>query len=86
MDRQNTQCVAVRVNAVRISNRTYLIYTQAGFRKVLKRLYPENWKSVEGYPQSYPSVVVYAEGYRGYHYPQCYCTPARLMLEVLRNS
>lgn len=58
-------------NMLLLWGETYLVWTQAGYRKAIKDLHAghdDHGTPVEGYPRFYPAVVTFMPRYRGYHY------------------
>jgi hypothetical protein len=61
----------VRPNMTYLGGSLYIVRTQAGFEQAVKhfeRPDPVDWNEVEGYPKSYPSLLVLHRMYRGYTY------------------
>lgn len=58
---------------------TYIVTTQAGFNKALKRyaklleIEDDLKYEIIGYPKTYPSLVSFSRQYKGYHYIQAEC-------------
>lgn len=63
---------------------TYIVTTQAGFKKVLKRyaqlleIEDDLNYEISNYPKVYPSLVSFSRRYRGYHYIHAECNPVVL--------
>lgn len=56
-------------NYTYVGNRFYIVRTQAGFNQAIKHYLGEkNEYTVQGYPTSYPSLITFNMGYRGYFY------------------
>lgn len=58
---------------------TYIVTTQAGFKKAVKRyvrlleIAHDLEYEISNYPKSYPSLVTFSRGYKGYHYIHAEC-------------
>jgi hypothetical protein len=64
----------------------YIVRTQAGFRRALKQFYGRVPSRLEGYPVSYPSLVCFSTGYRGYHYARTDCMHVNDIVSALVAS
>lgn len=63
-------------NMVILSNGSYLVRTQAGFKKAIKHWVEDYWYFPDdnfNYPKSYPSVVDFYHYYKGSHVYNCNC-------------
>lgn len=76
-----------RENMVHLGGTRYLVWTQAGFKKALKRVLGDDGDYVHrnGHPLSYPSVVTFVEGYIGYHFYDARCTPLVHEIDRLKS-
>lgn len=80
-------------NFKHVHGNTYIVYTQAGFRKASKvegASYLEHMTSSEyfnnyltGFPDSYPSLVSYTQGYHGYNYKVATCIPISKIKDLM---
>jgi hypothetical protein len=66
-------------NFHRVAPGVYIVRTQAGFRKALKKFLGESYAEMKsdlvGYPKEYPSMVFFSNGYKGYFFPVAKCIP-----------
>lgn len=64
-------------NATRLATGIYIVRTQAGFKKVLKRVMGDMGepKDTDNWPKKYPALISVTVGYQGYTYPQVRCIP-----------
>lgn len=61
-------------NMTKIRNNTYIVRTQAGYRKALKDFHKDADpcdKEVRSYPKTYPSLVILSSHYNGGNYVTC---------------
>ena len=78
-------------NLVRLDKNTFLVRTQAGFRKAIclytevdsYSLFKAEFGYIEGYPKGYPSIVKFYSYYRGYTQIGCNCTKVNKYLDKL---
>lgn len=81
-------------NIRRIRPSQYVVWTQAGFKKacreVVKRYDPDltrNFrKYIEGFPKSYPSLVEFHDGYKGYRYWIVKCSSIDDAIQKYKNE
>lgn len=79
-------------NVRRFNAYRYVVWTQAGFKQACRMLRESTGDTentddacpIEGYPESYPSMVVFSSGYEGYHYWQAMCRPLDKAIENAR--
>lgn len=63
-----------RENMTKIGHSTYVVRTQAGYRKALKDFHKDADpfdKKVQSYPKSYPSLIILSSHYNGGNYVTC---------------
>ncbi len=71
-------------NMKKLSCGSYLVRTQAGFKRALKDYLKDSCHEYYGgHPESYPSVVDFYEGYTGYHYVRASCVHVNKRKEQL---
>lgn len=78
----------LRENMVHLGGTRYLVWTQAGFTKARKHVLGDDagyYEHRNGYPQSYPSVVTFEEGYEGYSFYDARCTPLGQEIDQLKR-
>ena len=76
--------IILKPNMTKLSHNTFIVRTQAGFRKALKdykRYMCCDKMELSGYPKIYPSLVVFSMQYRGYEYIVAHCTPVNDILK-----
>lgn len=74
-----TADVASVDNMKQLSRCRFIVWTQAGYKKVCKIMSGE--AEVHGYPVVYPSLVTFSRQYVGYHYYRATCTPLHAAIE-----
>ncbi|KXA71071.1 Uncharacterised protein [Bordetella hinzii] len=68
-------------NMASLGHGFYIVRTQAGFRKAVKRFIAQRghadlcMRDVCGFPKSYPALVSFDVCYRGYDYVSANCLP-----------
>lgn len=74
-------------NMRQVGPRTYIVWTQAGFKKALREAQEgdRDGRRVRGYPTQYPSLVTFSFEYRGYHYWAAKCVPFNEALDEARK-
>lgn len=82
----NSPSEVKQINRLNIGPSTYLIRTQAGFKRICTMLKSEDRGTIEGYPKFYPCVVVFKNGYRGYHYVSVRTYKVEDYRELLRKQ
>jgi hypothetical protein len=82
-------------NVRRIKENQYVVWTQAGFKKACRdfvkrfdhKLAPDFRRYVEGFPKSYPSLVVFHESYNGsFTYWIASCTPMAKAVQKYKDA
>lgn len=77
-------------NCVTIRRNTYLVRTQAGFRKALKEYLGDSYsymkRTLVNWPDVYPTVVCFSNGYQGYETVQCTCLPVNMLKQILEDA
>lgn len=75
-------------NMTQLGPCTFLVRTQAGFKKALKTFWDDPadgpMPDVHGYPASYPAVMVLVMKYRGYHYIEPLYYPVNDLYDFLK--
>ena len=75
-------------NMRKLANGTYVVRTQAGFRRAIKDYFDEyelrSVSEIDGYPTAYPSVVRF-NFLHGWNKPQAFCTPLNKYLQHLKG-
>jgi hypothetical protein len=80
-------------NLVMLDNSTFLVRTQAGFKKAIclyakvknYKEFKEEYRYIENYPKAYPSVVTFSTYYKGYYQICCTCTKVNKYLDKLNK-
>jgi len=66
-----------RPNYEKLKSWLYIVRTQAGFRQAVKEYSGPDFDMgyLRGFPQSYPALVMFSDGYEGYHFTEASCIP-----------
>ena len=73
-------------NRERITPCLYIVRTQAGFKQAAKEFWNCDSKpDVSGYPTTYPSMVVFSDGYAGYNYVRANCYALNFITETIAH-
>lgn len=78
-------------NYTHIKNGFYLVRTQAGLKQAIKHwLQDEDWRkrfdNVDGYPESYPSIVTFSVSYRGVEDLSIRSMHVNTMIEAIKKE
>jgi hypothetical protein len=74
-------------NFTYVGDSFYIVRTQAGFRQALRHW--DNEKPglpIEGFPKSYPSLVSFSNGYRGYLFVEVNCVHLKTLRVALDKN
>jgi hypothetical protein len=74
------------INFKQIARGVYVVRTQAGFKQAIKHWYQCWPEDIRGYPEKYPSVVSFSEGYDGGSWTVVsHCTHVNDMIRHLKE-
>lgn len=75
-------------NMVQLGHLTFLVRSQAGFRKALKMVNRRHGETLvcEDFPKAYPTVVTFSYGYRSYWYLSACCQSAQKYYDNMKAT